>query len=1473
MDGNKQNVLLLMGGILIVFIACMGTVSADSENNNLILSTDDFIALSGEGNTCKETFWIVPSLYCSGVPTAQPAPLTRTLDLSAVDPGTLQPLGSAACIFIEAEPIATVAITFELHGRNGILEPSIPSSGCAYAPGGTSASQCYYVQDFSTYGLGEYQTVAKITRGSDTCNAYSDWWSVYNQTDTRFTPTGEIWVKEEEKDYKVTFTAGEDRNPPLGMMAADTCKWTIKDGTTTISESNGYVDCRGGFEALFPNTRPDSKDYSVTLIAKNNTVPKVESTPRTETITIIPIGLKITPSTTSPKPGETVAFTGDIDWLPPNTAHFEWDFGNGRTYPVPSDFFTIQPPGDSTLVAYMDYDLPKIYTVTLTLFQNLGGGAGVNPYRKITASLDLLVADLFPDIKYDLPQCKTMSPEKPLEYSFYLEYPSSGQGVTIPDGGCKWDFGDGKPQIITNPCPTKANPLKYPYGEPGQYPITVLMTNTTFNLIDIPVKKTIDPETDGVIYADFEYFPKIPRRGDTIEFRNNSTNSVGLKWELNPGDGSDNYSGTISTSTDFLERHKYEADGPFEITLKIWPPQSGCGPTSYKEWIYLGQIKAAFEWRVVELDGPRFVVEFTDTSIPQELITEREWEFDGQTFGTGGTAIYTFPAYGEYPVKLTINGDKTTTGIVKLDSRKPLIWTDDGIKVDGGIEIKAGTRVTFNGHSPVFSALSADSDEIEKWKWEWYIDSAFVGEGKVFTYPFDTPNTPPGKPYNVVLHATDEDGVVAISDPFKVWVWPDIGFKITENPVKDCTDFFPDVEYSLKASINHGSVKNPKFTWTLPNNEGTLADTDTIAYTFKNKDPQKFRVEVRDGDTIIGRYSQPITAVGNILGFTFTPDPPKELDSNTKRVDVTFTGTCSVSTGGPCIPEIPDPFGWKWNFANGMLDSGRTVTSSYSTAGTYDVILTAENSCGTGYHPDTITIREKLEADFTYDYASSGNPLEIQFTSTSLGGPTHYQWRGDAQHGWTSQQQNPTQLYPGPGDYEVTLTIGRDGAQANSITLPVSLPIPGPKPDLTPKFKAEPMNGPVPLTVYFTDLTEPSGNVLGWEWDFGDGTFSDEKQPDPKIYTQRQTYTVSLRVWNGDKWFGPYQQRITAGTPQDLTPNFFVDRPTTTGLAPFSVHFMDDTTPKGEAVRWEWFFYDGTGSHKTTEPYITHTFNNPGIYDVRMIAYNGAEKGFPVTKSKLIDVGMPITADFVTSRTQGSLPLTVQFTDTSTGSNIDSWEWNFGPQHSSSSLRNPRITFTDPGTYPVRLTASSSKYQSSDTKSMEIDIIQHTGPVTASFTADPAIGQAPLFVAFTDTSAGYPDVFEWEFGDGETSTARNPGHLFKDPGRYRVILTAKNSATGDYDQYYDWIRVTSDGLPDVQFEAKEEEKVGAAPFTVCFTDQTNTGNPEFEATSWLWSFGDGTNSLQQNPCHTYRNPGLYTVTLEAKNAQGVGQII
>jgi PKD repeat protein len=147
----------------------------------------------------------------------------------------------------------------------------------------------------------------------------------------------------------------------------------------------------------------------------------------------------------------------------------------------------------------------------------------------------------------------------------------------------------------------------------------------------------------------------------------------------------------------------------------------------------------------------------------------------------------------------------------------------------------------------------------------------------------------------------------------------------------------------------------------------------------------------------------------------------------------------------------------------------------------------------------------------------------------------------------------------------------------------------------------------------------------------------------------------------------------------------------------------------------------------------------------------------------------------------------------------------------------------------------------------------------ANFTHDFAGGAAPVTVHFTDQSTppGASHWF-WDFGDGSSSVLRNPSHHFIDNLSYDVSLTAGNPYCRNTSMETGSVVV---GRPVAGFTASPTSDI--VPAIITFTDRSS-GTPD----TWLWDFGDGGSSTEQNPVHTYTVPGTYTVTMTATNAFG-----
>ncbi len=169
----------------------------------------------------------------------------------------------------------------------------------------------------------------------------------------------------------------------------------------------------------------------------------------------------------------------------------------------------------------------------------------------------------------------------------------------------------------------------------------------------------------------------------------------------------------------------------------------------------------------------------------------------------------------------------------------------------------------------------------------------------------------------------------------------------------------------------------------------------------------------------------------------------------------------------------------------------------------------------------------------------------------------------------------------------------------------------------------------------------------------------------------------------------------------------------------------------------------------------------------------------------------------------------------------------------------------------------------------------------ASFTASTDEGSAPLAVTFTDTSAtvipflGNANAYIpfnsrlWDFGDGVVSEQQNPQHTYRNQGIYTVSLTVGTRFGTDTETKNDTIKVTGNAA-SVKANFTATPITGVAPLTVTFTEARDVGTATINA--FEWNFGDDTTGTQENPTHTYTEPGTYSVTLTIRTTLGTSTI-
>ncbi len=337
-------------------------------------------------------------------------------------------------------------------------------------------------------------------------------------------------------------------------------------------------------------------------------------------------------------------------------------------------------------------------------------------------------------------------------------------------------------------------------------------------------------------------------------------------------------------------------------------------------------------------------------------------------------------------------------------------------------------------------------------------------------------------------------------------------------------------------------------------------------------------------------------------------------------------------------------------------------------------------------------------------------------------------------------------------------------------------------------------------------------------------------------------------------------QSIINGVPRD-----------TAGCAPLTVDFVD-TVANG--VTYYWYFGDGSLPNPliTTTPNATHTFTLPGTYQVMLIAEDSTTCNIRDTAYLTIRAGnLPAVLDFNPVKLPPCDSLKYRFDNLSIAPpgrpfTNTSFTWDFGDNSPLVIAGSGPVfhSYTAPGTYIVRLTLTDTTY--CNAPETLTDTLRIAPLVVAQFTTPPT-GCVPYTAQFSNTSiAG--QTFFWTFGDGGTSTATNPSHLYTSPGTYTITMIANDPNTCNLADTTTGT-ITVYPIPVANFSFSPDPPVENTPTTF-----NNLSSPD--AVNFKWFFGDGDSLITTSRLpvtHQYNATGTYNACLVAINAAGCADTV
>jgi gliding motility-associated-like protein len=488
----------------------------------------------------------------------------------------------------------------------------------------------------------------------------------------------------------------------------------------------------------------------------------------------------------------------------------------------------------------------------------------------------------------------------------------------------------------------------------------------------------------------------------------------------------------------------------------------------------------------------------------------------------------------------------------------------------------------------------------------------------------------------------------------------------------------------------------------------------------------------------------------------------------------------------------------------------------------------------------TITIHEVPVAEFQFPLsACEGSPVQFN-NQSSCGscGALQYQWYfGDGLG--QSSNASPSFTFVDTGYVDITLIVQSSFGCADSITHTIHiLALP------ETSFLLSENTGCGPIDIHITNTTV--GAELTYTWNIDSYGTTSVEEPGTITFPAAPCDSIFYQVYlEAENICGmtSYEDEILVYSPPQ--PLFNVSSDTICSSLPVSLF---NATTCAWQTTYSWDLGDGTifTSEELIIDHVYYAFDDFGQYEITLSATNQCG----VTENTQILTVVPNTIDafFNANPVNGCEPLPVNFDQEMNG--VTYFAWDFG-DGSTSLDEDPVHIFQSEGSYEVSFIAGNF-CGAQDTACQLITVLP--APVFDFVSSEDylCIGEPTSFTAFGDPIYGY----QWSFGDGNTSTAITPSHIYEATGEYEVTLTALSSENGCPTTITNIIEVIT--TPNAQILADTLE--GCPPFMVNFTNNST------DAVNYFWNLDDGTSYVGDTLEHVFESSGTYNVQVIAINS-------
>jgi len=1014
-----------------------------------------------------------------------------------------------------------------------------------------------------------------------------------------------------------------------------------------------------------------------------------------------------------------------------------------------------------------------------------------------------------------------------------------------------WDFGDGTKQK-TDP---RTKTVKHSYSDPGEYIIILTVKDdsgsstgtgqdTALVVINHPPVAVAGPDQHvKTREVKFDASGSHDPDGEVIKYL----------WHF--GDG--------ETSKEVSPLHTFRNPGEYTVRLTVIDDsKTSTSRTSDEMTVTVNHLPIADAGRDhVGMPGQVFVFDGSASVDPDGKIIKYAWDFGDGTIQDGTKVSHSYSNPGKYNVLLTVYDNFEKEGDIGFGEAVVVINRSPVAVAGGDLLVAPGQKVLFDG------SRSYDTDgKIVFYQWDFSGDfSDKKAAGKL----------------NKAFQSAKVRRSFAASGAYSATLTVVDNYRVENSTSQDKISI--RVNHSPRANAGK-NIHTSERTVLLDGLASSDADGDPLTYIWNFGDgtpPQKgarvFHTFAKGGNYPVILTADDGTGLSNArstssISVKINDAPIANAGGNRKAC----AGKVVIFDGSSSVDPEDGLMKYYWDFGDESTAEGVNPTKIYDKGGVYLVTLTATDDSGlkegsTGRNQIVVTVVESPVADAGPDQTACAG-ISIRFDgrkSKDVDGLVNsFLW--DFGDGAVGGGPTPTHVYDRAGTYKIRLTITGDRVgDCNNTDDDEMIVVIHEAPVAKFTCPASAQMGK-PIVFDANQSTVQSGNILQWNWDFGDGTYGEGKKLE-HTYDESGYYVVKLTVSTDSKTDcnktskqktininappvaqatsdglkRPEKDDRLVGVNQIVTFNGSSSRDPDGVIASYDWDFGDGCKDSGVLARHQ---YKKGGSYKVVLRVTDNTkLANNSSTDTIVISVN--ETPLPVIKTKKI----LCAGEEVLLSASGSYD---------PDGEIAGYAWHFGDMSPLQEGKEVRHTYGLPGNYTVTLEVDDGNSLSNSIVQTSAIIAVNEPPVAnAGIDRIVSPGEKVLFDgSATKDRDGYIKSYKWDFGDGNIARGAKVTHSYQNPGKYRVLLDAIDNSEAKCNLSEDVVNICVNATPVAVIKDKLE-KVSYVVYDAIVFDATGSYDPDGDPLTFSWNFGDGQSAHGPKVTHRFKKPGKYTVKL------------